>query len=177
MGKVINTSTMQKSNPKAAMTEFLFPWYARTTCVLLGISLAFAILFVGRDIFVPLSFAALLSVLLYPLSSFLERHKVPRILSIFIAVAIACAVSICLVTAIAMQIGQFGGDIPRLKEEGTEYVNLRRLTCRRIACRSIAVRAASLCIHKRNTLPAFRVPSVGPSIMERSSIEYSSLNC
>lgn len=104
------------------MTESQLPWYARTTFVLLGISLAFAILFVGRDVFVPLSFAALVSILLYPVSNFLERHKIPRLLSIFIAVAIACVVSICLVTVIAMQIGQFGEEIPRLKKETMEYV-------------------------------------------------------
>jgi predicted PurR-regulated permease PerM len=105
------------------MTESQLPWYAKTTFVLLGISLVFTILFWGRDVFVPLAFAGLLSVLLYPLSHFLERHKVPRLLSIFIAVALASIVLAALATVIAMQIGQFGEEIPRLKKEGMEYVD------------------------------------------------------
>lgn len=104
------------------MTESRLPWYARTTFIMLGISLVIAILFVGRDVFVPLAYAALLSVLLYPLSNFLERHKVPRLLSVFIAVAIACIVLMCLATGVAMQIGQFAEEIPRIKKEGMEYV-------------------------------------------------------
>lgn len=104
------------------MTESRLPWYARITYVLLGISLLIIVLFLGRDVFVPLAFAALLSVLLYPLSDFLERHKVPRLLSIFIAVTIASVVLACLATIIAMQIGQFGEEIPRIKKESMEYV-------------------------------------------------------
>jgi predicted PurR-regulated permease PerM len=104
------------------MIESRLPWYARTTLVLLGISLVIILLFLGKDVFVPLAYAALLSVLLFPLSNFLERHRIPRLLSIFIAVTIACIVLVCLAAIIAMQIGQFGEEIPRLKKESLEYV-------------------------------------------------------
>ncbi|MEX2115791.1 MAG: AI-2E family transporter [Bacteroidota bacterium] len=104
------------------MIESRLPWYARTTFVLIGVSLVTIVLSLGRAVFVPLAFAALLSVLMYPLSNFLERHKVPRLLSIFIAVTIACIVLVGVAVIIAMQIGQFGDDLPRLKEKSVEYV-------------------------------------------------------
>ncbi len=105
------------------MTEHQLPWYARASYVLLGISLVIIILYVGKDIFVPLAFAALFSALLFPLSDFLERHKIPRLLSIFIAVAIASTVFAFLTTVIAMQIGQFSDELPRLKKESMEYID------------------------------------------------------
>lgn len=104
------------------MTEYRLPWYAKVTIILFGLSLAITILFFGRDVLIPLAYAALLSVLLHPLTSFLEKRKFPRLLSISIAVAIACIVFACLVTFIGMQVGQFGEDLPRLKKESLEYV-------------------------------------------------------
>lgn len=105
------------------MTEIRLPWYARATYVLLGIVLALILLSWGKDVFVPLAFAALLSVLLHPLSSFLERHKIPRLLSIFIAVTIACVALLGVAFVIAVQIGQFGENLPLLKKEGLEYLS------------------------------------------------------
>lgn len=104
------------------MTEYRLPWYAKVTIILFGLSLAIIILFFGRDVLTPLAYAALLSVLLHPLTGFLEKRKFPRLLSISIAVAIACIVFACLVTFIGMQVGQFGEDLPRLKKESLEYV-------------------------------------------------------
>ncbi len=104
------------------MTEVKLPLYAKITLVLFGLALAFTILMFGRDVFVPLAYAALLSVLLHPLTDWLERRGLPRILSITIALTIACIVAACLVGFIGMQIGQFEEDLPRLKKAGLEYV-------------------------------------------------------
>ncbi len=104
------------------MTELKLPTYARITVILVGLALAFTILTLGRDVFVPLAYAALLSVLLHPLTDFLERRGLHRILSITIALAIACIVAACLVVFIGMQIGQFEEDLPRLKQAGLEYL-------------------------------------------------------
>jgi predicted PurR-regulated permease PerM len=103
------------------MTELRLPWYARVTTILLCLFLSVSILLIGREVFVPLAFAALLSVLLFPLSDFLTRHKIPRLLSIFIAVTIACICILGLVAVIAMEIGQFGDELPRLKKESLEF--------------------------------------------------------
>jgi predicted PurR-regulated permease PerM len=104
------------------MTEHTPAWYTKVTTILLGLSLAVLILYVGRDVLIPLAYAALVSVLLHPVVSFLEKHKVPRLLAITIVVGIACIGVVALVTVIGMQISQLGEDLPRLKEAGREYV-------------------------------------------------------
>lgn len=105
------------------MTEYRLPLYARIAIYLIGFSLAIVILFFGRDVLIPLVFAALLSVLLGPLVGFLEKRRLPRLLSISIAITIACIVFAGLVTFIGMQVGQFEEGIPRLKRESFEYVD------------------------------------------------------
>ena len=102
------------------MTEHTPAWYTKVTTILLGLSLAVLILYVGRDVLIPLAYAALVSVLLHPVVSFLEKHKVPRLLAITIVVGIACVGVVALVTVIGMQISQLGEDLPRLKEAGRE---------------------------------------------------------
>ena len=104
------------------MTEHTPAWYTRLTTILLGLSLAVLILYVGRDVMIPLAYAALVSVLLSPLVSFLERHRVPQLLAITIAVSLACIGVVALVVVIGMQISQFGEDLPRLKEAGNLYL-------------------------------------------------------
>lgn len=104
------------------MTNQTPAWYTKLTTILLGLSLAVLILYVGRDVLIPLAYAALVSVLLHPVTLFLEKHRVPRLLAITITVGIACALVVALVTVIGMQISQLGEDLPRLKEAGREYV-------------------------------------------------------
>jgi len=104
------------------MTQRTPAWYTKLTTILLGLSLAVLILYVGRVVLIPLAYAALVSVLLHPVASFLEKHKVPRLLAITITVGIACVGVVAIVTVIGMQISQLGEDLPRLKEAGREFV-------------------------------------------------------
>ena len=53
-------------------------FYARLALILHAIVLILFIMYLGRQILVPLFFAFLVAMLLYPITSFLERHKVPR---------------------------------------------------------------------------------------------------
>ena len=49
-----------------------------TSTTVVAFVLAIAALYVGREIFVPLALAVLLSFLLAPLVSFLQRHHFPK---------------------------------------------------------------------------------------------------
>ncbi len=104
------------------MTDYKLPWYAKVSIILLGLLISIVLLFYGQTVLIPLAYAALLSVILHPLVAFLERRKFPQLLSITIAITLACVVLGGLATSIAMQIGQFADDIPRLKQESMEYV-------------------------------------------------------
>lgn len=56
----------------------------RTRNILLILALLIAFLYLGREIFVPLTVALILALLLYPVTSGLERHGIPRVISIIL---------------------------------------------------------------------------------------------
>ena len=74
------------------MTDYKLPWYAKISIILLGLSLLVALLFFGRDVFIPLAYTALLSVVL---TAFVEKHKFPRLASMSIGITLACIVFGC----------------------------------------------------------------------------------
>ena len=67
-----------------------FPFYIKVPIILLGLVISVYILLVLRDILVPLAFAALIAILLNPLSNRLER-KLPKVIAIILSMTIAIA--------------------------------------------------------------------------------------
>ena len=65
-----------------------FPLYFKFVVLLLGIFLFFYCLEIAKHIFVVFSLAALLSILLLPLNSWLEKLKIPRLLAIIICLVL-----------------------------------------------------------------------------------------
>ncbi len=103
------------------------PWYARATYIMCGTVLLLAFLYVAKDLLVPLIYAGLLAILVHPVSEFLDKRKIPRMISSFIAVAAACIVLAGVAALIAMQIGQFGDELPRIREQGQQFLNRLQL--------------------------------------------------
>jgi AI-2 transport protein TqsA len=99
------------------MTTVKFPYYARLALSLLAIVLVVLILSVGKTIFIPLVFALLVSVLLYPLSAFMEnRWRMPRWLASLISLFIFIAGIVGLVYFFVTQAIRFSRDLPHLRE-------------------------------------------------------------
>jgi putative permease len=104
-----------------------FPFYFKSTIILLGIILLVLILSGLRDVMVPLAFAILLSILLNPLSEWLQRKKVPVTLSIFISMFIALIVIAGILYFISSQMVSFGDEMPLLKKRAIElFFNFQR---------------------------------------------------
>jgi predicted PurR-regulated permease PerM len=102
------------------------PFYIQATAVLFGLVLVVYALSVLTDILVPLGFAAFLAILLNPLANRLERYKVPKVLSIAIAMLIAILVVAGVFYFLSSQIIQFGDSLPMLKQKfGEITVNLK----------------------------------------------------
>jgi predicted PurR-regulated permease PerM len=70
-------------------------------------------LYVGREIFVPVALAILLSFVLAPPVRFLQRVRVPRGIAVVGAVLLAFAVIFALGSLIATQLNRLAGDLPR----------------------------------------------------------------
>ena len=74
-----------------------------------------------RSILVPLAFGMLLALLLLPLVNFLERKKVPEVLSIAIALLVFAGFIATIIYFLSTQIASFVDDIPKIKDKLTEH--------------------------------------------------------
>jgi predicted PurR-regulated permease PerM len=90
------------------------------------IALVIAGLFVGREVFVPVALAILLSFVLAPLIRLLQKVHVPRALAVIGVVLVAFAGITALATVMATQVTQLAGDLPRYQLTMREKVQSLR---------------------------------------------------
>jgi predicted PurR-regulated permease PerM len=93
------------------------PFYIQSTAVLFGLILVVYVLSQLADILVPLAFAAFLAVLLNPLCNRLQKHHVPKALSIIIAMLVMIITVATIFYFLSTQIIQFGDSLPMLKQK------------------------------------------------------------
>jgi predicted PurR-regulated permease PerM len=72
-----------------------------------------AVLYMGREVFVPVALAILLSFVLAPPVNFLQRMRVPRGIAVVGVVLFAFAIIFGLGSLIAAQLNRLAGDLPR----------------------------------------------------------------
>ncbi|HEY4151192.1 MAG TPA: AI-2E family transporter [Chitinophagaceae bacterium] len=98
-------------------------FYARLALILHAVVLILFIMYLGKQIFVPLFFAFLVAMLLYPFSSFLERHRIPRGLAATICVLLFIVVIGALIWFFSVQVVRFSKDFPKLQTRFTILLN------------------------------------------------------
>ncbi|KAB1073044.1 AI-2E family transporter [Methylobacterium planeticum] len=74
-----------------------------------------AILYFGREIFIPIAIAVLLSFVLGPIVNLLRRLRLPRIVAVGIAVAATLGIVAALATLIGVQLADLAQDVPRYR--------------------------------------------------------------
>ncbi len=114
------------------------PFKPRTTEELLGLLSAVAtgilsviiisMLYFGRDIFVPVALAILLSFVLAPLVELLQRIRVPRGLAVVSVVVVAFMLIFAIGSLLATQLTQLAGDLPRYQSTISEKIQAFRDT-------------------------------------------------
>src|SRR5687768_8809569 len=87
-----------------------------------GIMLAIAVLYFGRDIFVPFAIAIILSFVLAPLVSLFRKFRLPKIVAILVAVGIAFAVIGAVSVVVGSQVVQLADNLPRYKHTITQKI-------------------------------------------------------
>ncbi|ANY82074.1 transporter [Microvirga ossetica] len=90
------------------------------------IALVIAALYVGREVFVPVALAILLSFVLAPLIRLLQKAHMPRALAVIGVVLVAFAGITALATVMATQVTQLAGDLPRYQVTMREKVQALR---------------------------------------------------
>lgn len=99
-----------------------FPFYIKAPMVLLGLYLLFYILFILKDILVPVCYAGLLAILLNPFVNRLNQFKIKREVSISIAILLAIIVFGGLIAFLANQMTSFGEFAPEFKQRGNQIL-------------------------------------------------------
>ncbi len=94
-----------------------FPAYFKITQVLLGLFIFFYILYIGKEILIPLVFALIIAILLNPVAKFLNRKGVGRVLSITISVLLLFIVVCGILFFIGSQVARFREALPELERK------------------------------------------------------------
>ena len=94
-----------------------YPFYIRSTVILFGLVLFVYILLNLKTILVPLAFALLIAVLLNPITTFLEKRKVHKIISISIALILGFIIISSFTYFISMELSNFTDQLPAFKEK------------------------------------------------------------
>ena len=88
-------------------------------------------LYFGREVFVPISLAILLSFVLAPLVGLLQRMRVPRGIAVVGVVILAFGLIFATGSLLAAQLTELAGDLPRYQMTITEKIqSLRQTTAR-----------------------------------------------
>lgn len=95
-------------------------YYKKISFNLLTIVLLGFILYIGQGILVPFFFAVLLASLLFPVTTFLQRKRFPKVLSIMLPLFVSLTVIFGILYFLYSQISHFLADVPTLKERVNE---------------------------------------------------------
>jgi predicted PurR-regulated permease PerM len=112
---------------KARSTEELMALLSAVATAILAVIIV-SMLYFGRDIFVPVAMAILLSFVLAPLVGLLQRISVPRGLAVVTVVILAFSLIFALGSLLATQLTQLAGDLPRYQSTISEKIQSFRDT-------------------------------------------------
>ncbi len=94
----------------------------RTNQVLLFAFLFLGAMILAHSFLIPLTFGALVAMLMLPLANFLERKKLKRIFSTILCFSLFLLIIVTLFYAVYSQLGTFQKDIPSLKIKATQKI-------------------------------------------------------
>lgn len=90
------------------------PFYIRLAAILLSITLIILMMHEGKTVLIPLFFSVLISLMLLPLTSWLERRKLPRSLAACISILLLITFLTGIGYLLGAQIADFSQDLPQL---------------------------------------------------------------
>jgi predicted PurR-regulated permease PerM len=117
--------TRQPFEPRS--TEELMALLSAVATAILAV-IIISMLYFGRDIFVPVALAILLSFVLAPLVGLLQRISVPRGLAVVSVVILAFGLIFAMGSLLATQLTQLAGDLPRYQSTISEKIQSFRDT-------------------------------------------------
>src|SRR6201997_1490061 len=118
---------MNRQQFKVINTEEFFALLSAVATTILAF-IIIAMLYFGREIFVPIALAILLSFVLAPVVLILQRIHVPRGLAVVSVALLAFALIFAMGSLLATQLAQLAGDLPRYQSTISEKIQSFRDT-------------------------------------------------
>src|SRR5689334_7016732 len=112
---------------KARSTDEVMALLSAVATAILAVIIV-AMLYFGREIFVPIALAILLSFVLAPVVTILQRIRVPRGLAVVSVAIIAFLLIFAMGSLLATQLTQLAGDLPRYQSTISEKIQSFRET-------------------------------------------------
>lgn len=94
----------------------------KTIKTLLLFALVFALLFIAQKFLIPFTFGIVLAMLFMPMCQWLEKHKVPKSISVLLCIAVILLVFTGIGLVLSWQITELAKDGPQIKENLTTIV-------------------------------------------------------
>ncbi|MTI87705.1 MAG: AI-2E family transporter [Balneolaceae bacterium] len=94
-----------------------YPYWLKSTIILIGLTLLFVVMSYGKFILMPLAFAAFISMLLSPVVQKLESWKLGRALSIMVTLLLVFFLLAGIISLISTQFVQFSERIPEVTQK------------------------------------------------------------
>jgi len=104
-------------------SEVQLPAYARLAFVLISLTILIYGLQLLQEILVPLIFAILLAMILYPINRRLEGWRIPRVPAILICLVLVIGMLYLIIYLFSLQIGAFVVEAPTLLARGNELLD------------------------------------------------------
>ncbi|HJT73326.1 MAG TPA: AI-2E family transporter, partial [Chitinophaga sp.] len=99
------------------MNEVKLPFNARLAFTLISLLLIIYIARLGHDLLVPLAFALLVSIMLLPMATQLEKWRFSRGLAAFTVILLFIVLLVGVLILLAAQMGAFVTDLPQLQKQ------------------------------------------------------------
>jgi predicted PurR-regulated permease PerM len=117
MNEILAGRPDARGNPPAAASSITTVFMA---VVLVGV------IYLGREVLMPIALAVLMSFVLAPLVGFLQRIYMPRVAAVFLVVLVAFSAVFALGGLMVSQVNQLAGELPRYQSTLREKIQALR---------------------------------------------------
>lgn len=97
--------------------DLKFPFYAKASLVFIGIFAFVSMLFIAREIIVPIIYSIIVAIVLSPIVDYFVSKKMNRVVAIVITLMLLIILTVLIVTLLSNQILQFSDSFPKLLEK------------------------------------------------------------
>ncbi len=97
--------------------DFIFPFYAKASFVLIGLFIFISMLFIAQSIIVPLIYSTIIAIVLSPIVDFFVRKKINRIVAISITLTLLIFITVLIITLLSSEMMMFSDSFPKLIEK------------------------------------------------------------